>query len=409
MRRLMLAAALFPGLAAAAEVGPGENLAAALAAATPGEVVRLKAGLHFGPLVVDKPVVLEGAPGAVIDGRGEGTVIKVTAAGVTVRGLEVRNSGLSLPDMHAAVFLDRTAHRAVVERNRLIGNLFGVYVWGPQAAVVRGNVIIGRADLRMSERGDGISVWNSPGSQIVGNDISLGRDGIFTQASKQNRFADNRFRDLRFAVHYMYTNDSEVSGNHAENVAVGYALMYSSRLVVRGNVALGTRDHGILLNYANDSLIEDNLVRRGQGKCVFIYNANKNRFVGNVFDDCQIGIHFTAGSERNRMTGNAFIGNRIQVKYVGTRYLDWSADGRGNYWSDNPAFDLNGDGLADAAYRPNDIVDRVVWAVPAAKLLLNSPAVQVVRWAQAQFPAVLPGGVVDSAPLMAPPPLAAWR
>jgi nitrous oxidase accessory protein len=36
-------------------------------------------------------------------------------------------------------------------------------------------------------------------------------------------------------------------------------------------------------------------------------------------------------------------------------------------------------------------------------MLLNSPAVQVVRWAQAQFPAIYPGGVIDSAPLMAPP------
>jgi len=30
--------------------------------------------------------------------------------------------------------------------------------------------------------------------------------------------------------------------------------------------------------------------------------------------------------------------------------------------------------------------------------------VQVLRWAQAQFPALLPGGVVDSHPLMSPPP-----
>ena len=78
-------------------------------------------------------------------------------------------------------------------------------------------------------------------------------------------------------------------------------------------------------------------------------------------------------------------------------------DGRGNYYSDNPAFDLNGDGIADTAYRPNDLMDQVIWRAPAAKLLLNSPAVQVVRWAQAQFPAIHPGGVIDTAPLMTPP------
>ena len=145
-------------------------------------------------------------------------------------------------------------------------------------------------------------------------------------------------------------------------------------------------------------------LRSGPEKCVFIYNTNHNRLRNNWFEGCGIGVHFTAGSEGNEITGNAFIGNRNQVKYVGTRNLDWSKGGRGNYWSDNPAFDLDADGIADTAYRPNDLVDKVLWTAPQAKLLINSPAMQVIRWAQAQFPALLPGGVVDSHPLISPPP-----
>ena len=61
------------------------------------------------------------------------------------------------------------------------------------------------------------------------------------------------------------------------------------------------------------------------------------------------------------------------------------------------------DGIADTAYRPNDLVDKVLWTAPQAKVLINSPAMQVIRWAQAQFPALLPGGVVDSHPLISPP------
>src|SRR5690606_27092608 len=139
------------------------------------------------------------------------------------------------------------------------------------------------------------------------------------------------------------------------------------------------------------------------GKCLFIYNAHKNRIANNRFEACPIGIHFTAGSERNAVYGNAFIGNRTQVKYVGTRLVEWTHDGRGNYWSDNPAFDMNGDGIADRPYRPNDIVDDILWRYPQAKLLLNSPAVEVLRFAQSRLPALRPGGVVDTAPLMRPP------
>lgn len=390
--------------AAVLSVAAGEGaLAMALSRAESGDTLRLAGGVHHGPVVVELPLTLEGEPGAIVDGGGQGSVITVAAPDVIIRDLTIRNSGIRLNKMDAGVFIGREGDNALIEDNVFEENLFGVYVWGPDHAVVRNNRISGRRDLRMSERGNGVSVWNSPGSIVEGNDIRYGRDGIFTNTSRDNVFRANRFRDLRFAVHYMYTNNSEVSDNVSIGNHVGYALMFSHGLTVTGNLSQGDRDHGIALNYANDSRIIGNVVREGGEKCVFIYNSNNNVFSDNWFQGCSIGIHFTAGSERNRVTGNAFIGNETQVKYVGTRSLDWSHEGRGNYWSDNPAFDLDGDGIADTAYRPNDIIDQVVWTYPLARLLLNSPAVQVVRWAQAQFPALHPGGVIDSAPLIRPP------
>lgn len=423
----LLAAAL---QAAARPIVPGEDLQAAVDAAAPGERLELLPGLHRGPLRLSHPVILEGQEGAIIEGPGRGSVVTVLVEGAAVRHLTLRGSGSALHEMDSAVFLAQSAARAVVEGNRMEGNLVGVYVHGAPGAIVRGNTIIGRRGGRMSEHGDGVTVWNAPGARVEENDIQFGRDGIFVRTSRQNRFTGNRFRDLRFGVHYMYANDSEVTGNASFRNHAGYAIMYSQRLVVRGNLSDGDRDHGLLFNYANGSEVSGNWVigrtaqpqaeadasdrehaallggERGgaaPGKCVFIYNANRNRFTGNRFEGCAIGVHFTAGSEGNLITGNAFIGNRTQVKYVGTRHLDWSRDGLGNYWSDNPAFDLDRDGIADAAYRPNDLVDRVLWTAPRAKLLLNSPAVQVLRWAQSQFPAILPGGVVDSRPLVSPP------
>src|SRR5690606_33328567 len=182
-----------------------------------------------------------------------------------------------------------------------------------------------------------------------------------------------------FAVHYMYGNDGVVSGNVSIGNDVGYALMFSNRLMITGNLSVDDAQHGLMLNYANSATIAGNRVRGGE-KCLFFYKANKNTVRDNRFEDCQIGVHFTAGSERNAFSGNAFIGNRTQVKYVGTRHLDWSTEGRGNYWSDHAAFDTNGDGIAEAAYRPNDMVDQILWTQPSAKLLLGSPAVQLLRF-----------------------------
>ena len=263
----------------------------------------------------------------------------------------------------------------------------------------------------MNDRGNGVYIWNAPGTKVIGNDVRWGRDGVFVNTSANMEFIGNRFRDLRFAVHYMYANDSVVSGNISTGNHLGYAIMYSDNVKIEGNMSSGDRDHGIMMNYTNKSLVSGNRIENGGKKCVFIYNAHKNRFQGNSFEACDIGIHFTAGSERNEIQGNAFIANRTQVKYVGSKWVDWSVDGRGNYWSDHGAFDLDGNGIADAAYRPNDIMDHVLWTQPAAKSLLGSPAVQLIRWSQSAFPALLPGGVIDRAPLMqAPrPQMPVWK
>ena len=212
-----------------------------------------------GDLVIGVPgLTIEGEPGAVLDGSGTGDAIRVTAPDVTIRGLTIRGSGLTLIDKDSGIFLDRTADRARVEGNRFEDNLIGVYLDGPHDALVRGNRIQGLRRLRTSERGPAISLWNTPGSKIVDNDISSGRDGVFAVSSSRNLVRGNSFRDLRFAVHFMYTNDSEVAGNLSAGNDVGYVLMYSDRLDVHDNVSDGDRDHGLLFNYANE------LAHRGQ-------------------------------------------------------------------------------------------------------------------------------------------------
>ena len=432
---------VWPAHAEIRTVLPGlEDLQAIVDKAAEGDTIVLLPGPHRGPIRLTRKISLVGEKGAVVTGSNQGSVVTILAPEAVVRGLIIRGSGTDLETMDSGIFVEQSATGAVVEDNRLEGNLFGIYLHGAANSVAQRNQITGLRLIHLSEAGNGISVWNATGAKILDNDIRFGRDGVFIVTSRKNVISGNSFRDLRFAVHYMYANDGEITNNLSAGNHVGYALMYSQGLSVRGNFSDRDRDHGLLFNYANGSEISGNVVEGGflpstrwtssvdldeatmtqtsesgaltapaetyrlaPEKCVFIYNANNNRFRDNWFEGCEIGIHFTAGSEGNEFVGNAFIGNRNQVKYVGTRFLDWSKDGRGNYWSDNPGFDLNGDGIADTAYRPNDLVDKVLWIAPQAKVLTNSPAVQVIRWAQSQFPALLPGGVIDSHPLIAPP------
>lgn len=392
-----------PGQAADIAVAPGAGtLEAALDVATPGDTVRLQAGHYTGAVTVNTSITLAGVPGSVVDAGGQGRVITINAPDVVIHDISVRGSGERLDVEDAGIFVTARGERALIENNHLENNLIGVYLKGAHDAVVRGNRIVGSQNPRVSERGNGVHLWNAPGSIVEGNTLQYGRDGIFVMSSQHNVFRNNYFSDMRYAIHYMYTHDSEISGNVSLRNNSAFAVMYSDRLQVSDNHSKGDRERGLFLNAANQSEFRNNTVSGGAEKCVFIYNSNMNSFAENYFADCDIGIHFT-GSADDVFSGNTFVGNRTQVKYVGTRHVEFSLDGRGNYWSDNPGFDLNNDGIADQPYRPNDMVDQLLWKHPLAKLLINTPAMELLRWAQSEFPTVYPGGITDSAPLMRAP------
>ena len=398
---MLIGSTLLAGSANAADirVEPGPDaLVRAVELAQPGDRLLLSGGTYQGGVTLSKPLEIDGQGNAEVTGTGVGSVITIDAPDVVIDGLRLTGSGASHETIDSGVQMTKNGTRAIVRNNHIEGNLYGVDIHGARDARVENNTIIGRDDRLMNRRGNGVYVWNAPGARVSGNVIRQGRDGIFVNTSRKNTFTDNRFEGLRFAIHYMNADDSEVSGNISIGNHLGYAIMFSKRVTLRDNISLDDRDHGIMLNYANNAVIEGNAVVGGGEKCLFVYNANKNLIRGNRIEGCEIGIHFTGGSANNEITGNAFVGNRTQIKFVSTRDHVWS----GNYWSDHAAYDVNGDGIADQAFRPNDAMDQVLWTQPSAKLLLGSPAVQLVRWAQSEFPALLPGGIVDDRPLMKP-------
>ena len=392
------------GIAKTIEVAPGDGLIQAVAAAAPGDVLHLAPGDHKGPIVIDKPLTLEGDgfDSTSVTGNGQGSVITILAPDVTVRGLRITGSTKTSDGTEGGIYVEQGADDPVIERNWLDGNLFGISLHGPKRAIVRDNRITNRNDVWLNNRGNGIHAWNNFGALVTGNDVTGGRDGIFIQLGADNVVSGNKFEHLRFAIHFMYSKGGSVIDNVSIGDHIGYALMYSDNLKVSGNVSVKDRDQGLMLNSARKGTITGNYVYASAGKCLFMYLSLRNELRDNRFEGCDIGVHVT-GSDDNVIADNAFIGNHVQMRYAGTKVYEWSDQGRGNYWSDNTAFDLNGDGVADTAYRPNGVVDWIVWRYPLAKLLLSSPAMELLRVAQGQFPALYPGGVVDSYPLIEPP------
>src|SRR5690606_20742736 len=125
---LLLALGQVPGTAQVHPVGPGghASVAAAVASAAAGDTVRVAAGRHHGTLIIDRPLVLLGEPGAILDGERQGTVLSVRADSVVIEGLTITGSGRSLDRDEAAIKLERcTGCR--ISGNIITDPLHGIY------------------------------------------------------------------------------------------------------------------------------------------------------------------------------------------------------------------------------------------------------------------------------------------
>lgn len=401
-------------------ITPDQDLQQQLDLAEKGSHLILEPGNYFGNYTINKALQLSGKIGAFIDGQGQGHTLEINAENVMLHNLTIQNWGHNLTTLDAGIFVHKLADNTQIYGNHLVGNSSGIWVDSAPNIKIIDNKIEGNETVRSSDRGNGIHLSHVSGALVKGNEVWHTRDGIYIETSNGNELQANYLHDLRYGIHYMYSYHNVITANHTQNTRTGYAFMQSKFLTITHNRSENDVNYGVLLNFITQSKIEDNVIvgvqnmRNSQmlyskdgyqpeGKALFIYNSLFNQIHRNVMADSDIGIHLTAGSEDNSFTENAFINNNKQVKYVASRTQDWSVAQLGNYWSDYLGWDMDGDGKGDIAYEPNDGVDRLLWQYPTAKLLFNSPAIEILRWVQRQFPVLKSPGIIDSYPLMVIP------
>ncbi|MDR8525319.1 MULTISPECIES: nitrous oxide reductase family maturation protein NosD [Shewanella] len=392
-------------------VTDAQTLTAQLLQVAAGDTITLKPGIYLGNFELPTTIHLSGEKGAIIDAQGKGSAVTVNSANSSISNLQIQNWGADLYELNAGVLVKDNAHNVHIEGCKLSGDGFGIYSENTQKITVNNNIIIGNSERYKLDRGDGVYLKGVDAPLIYNNHISHVRDGVYLETSTNSLVYDNRFHSQQYGIHYMYTKHDEAYGNEVDNVDGGYAIMSSHFVNLHQNQASNALDFGVLLNISNDSIVSNNRISLAhnpqgkpelgnEGKGIFIYGARDNEITHNLFSTSDIGIYMAMGGEGNKVYGNQFVNNQIQVKYVGDSLLEWSHNGRGNYWSGYMGWDANHDGIADAPYRPNDSLDKLFWLYPEAEFLMNSPIVAVLRWVQSQFAVGPSTGIVDSFPLL---------
>jgi len=386
--------------AAEHKVLPGQSISEAIDRAKAGDTVVVTRGVYPVHLVITKPLHLKGLNRPTLDGGNIRDVIRIKSPDVTIEGFIISNSGADLTAQNAGIYLEPGSDRAIVHNNTINYTLFGLWIEKVKDIQVIANNITGKRDLASAQRGNGIQLYNSRGAKIINNHVSFTRDGIYVDVSDHALFQGNRLHHLRYGSHYMNSNFNVWENNDSYLNRGGLALMEVRNQTVRNNRAWGNSDHGIMLRTIVDSVVEHNVVA-GNGRGFFIYDAEYNTLHNNLIIANRVGVHLWAGSIHNDVEGNDLINNSEQIKYVASKDEYWGVK-TGNYWSNYVGWDSDGNGIGDVPYEANDLVDHLTWKYPAAKLLLNSPAVQTLRLVSRQFPLLRATSIVDQNPRMTP-------
>lgn len=384
--------------------GPITSVRAAIAAAHPGDTIVVGAGVYReGPIRIDKRLTLTGTIGSdvILDGEGLHTVLEIVADSVTVRDLVVRNTGLSQTEDRAGVRV--TGVRGCrIEQVRSQGNLFGIFLANATSCVVIGNTVIG-AGTSQALQGNGIQAWQSAGIEIANNTITGHRDGIYFEFVTHAIVRGNEStRNERYGMHFMFSDDCRYERNTYRDNGTGVAVMYSHRVVMRGNRFehnWGSAAYGLLLKDISDSEIRDNDFR-SNSIGLYLEDSNRNQVTGNNFADNGWALKLLASAQDNRLTRNTFTGNTFDV---GTNSRQSFSTFEENYWDRYRGYDLNRDGLGDVPFGPVRLFALIVEQSPSSLMLLRSVLVDALDVVERVLPVLTPADLVDRRPLMRSP------
>jgi len=383
-------------------VAPGGtigSIAEAVRSAPVGARIVVQAGTYReSGIVLDRSLELVGVGRPVVDGRDRGQVFAVTAPGVTIRGFAIRNTGRSSVEDRAGIRLDE-AHGCRVEDNHLDATFFGIYVARTEGCIVRNNRIVGTG-LSEALSGNAIHLWNSRDIVIAENTLRGHRDGIYLEFARHSVItANSSHGNLRYGLHYMFSDSSEFRSNSFRENGAGVAVMYTRHVVMAANHFENNRGQaafGLLLKDISDSRIEDNrIVANTVG--LYLEGSDRVSVTGNLIERNGWAVKLMANATNNTFTGNRFHGNSFDVTTNGRQH---TSRFDGNFWDQYQGYDLDGDGVGDVPFRPVRLFAYLVARHEATLVLQRSLFVDLLDAAERVLPVLSPETLVDRSPLM---------
>lgn len=351
-----------------------------------------------GNIIINKKLTLIGIDYPVVDGSDSNEVFTIKADSVIISGFRIQNCGVSYVNDMAGIRVE-AKNGCTLENNKLYNTFFGIYLKNASDCLVKNNFIEGDAKDEFSS-GNAIHLWYSKNITVEGNLCFQHRDGIYLEFVENSTIRNNHSeRNLRYGLHFMFSNHDSYIDNTFRNNGAGVAVMFSHHITMYKNSFeknWGPSAYGLLLKDISDGAMNGNIF---MDNTVGIYadGANRIKIEGNEFTGNGYAFKILGSCTGNLIKGNNFISNTFDVftnSSVSNNLFE------SNYWSDYSGYDLNKDNTGDVPYKPVKLFSYLTSQVPVAIILLRSPFVNLVNFAEKVIPSINTQTLIDTNPQM---------
>lgn len=380
-------------------VSPGGNIQNSIIQAPPGSRIIIKKGYYKEHgIIIDKPLQIIGENFPEIDAEEQGEIFIVRSDSVYMKCIKLLNSGYSSMKDYAALKIENSRF-CKIDSLKLLNNSFGIYLSGSKQCTVINNEITSNA-VSESSSGNGVHCWKCDSILVSGNSITGHRDGIYFEFVTNSKVLNNLSeKNIRYGLHFMFSNYDDYENNVFKNNGAGVAVMYTRWIKMINNrfeENWGANAYGLLLKDISDAEITNNVFSRNTSG---LYSEGGTRI--NVFYNTFTGNGWAAKILGNCLDDtvkfNNFSGNTFDIATNSSRNVNLFSE---NYWDKYNGYDLDKDGIGDVPFRPVSMFSVVVEETPESIFLLRSFVVDLLDIAEKVVPVFIPETLIDEKPRM---------
>jgi len=371
----------------------------AIEIAEDGDTVFIKKGIYQeNDIEVNKSLTIFGEEGTVIDGNNKGNILHITSDNFVLRNVKIINVAVSYTKDYAAVKVVRCKN-FTIENVVLDQIFFGILIEKSHHGKILNNKLSSTAKDEANS-GNGIHIWHSSNMEVAGNEVHGMRDGIYFEFVSESKIHSNfSHNNIRYGLHFMFSNNDTYYNNEFKNNGAGVAVMFSKFITMYQNKFThnwGSASYGLLLKEIYDTQIYNNTFEentigiKGEG-CTRITYKN-NTFIRNGW-----AIKIAGACYANLFTQNDFLHNSLDLAY-NSKVNDNKFEN--NYWSEYTGYDIDKDGIGDIPYRPVKLFSYIVNKSPEALVLLRSLFVDIINFSEKVSPVFTPDDLMDNNPVM---------